>query len=257
MFIIFIMCVSDPLDQDRFSQGGTFIEFYSYFSHQSSTRNLTEVKRSCLKEGVLKLKISRQKSYKKFVLNLVCGSYDDDDDDDDDHEEEFYWTEIEVNVTTTVEPPSESVSPPNLNPSRPRIIPPSGRPIQTPAPQVTTSTSSSPLSNMQFFSPSKSVHVGNSSPLTLTLIINATSLLPYSQAHGHELQATFQVLIEEGKSVPLALQKQVQVAVKETEKVVSVVKCTEWNRRTNGALSANGKRLARDSGNKNNTNSEP
>ncbi|RXG70627.1 Zinc finger protein [Armadillidium vulgare] len=130
-------------------------------------RDKSHIKSSSVSSELIQVPIEDGMGDVTMPLNLVCGSYDDDDDDDDDHEEEFYWTEIEVNVTTTVEPPSESVSPPNLNPSRPRIIPPSGRPIQTPAPQVTTSTSSSPLSNMQFFSPSKSVHVGNSSPLTL------------------------------------------------------------------------------------------
>lgn len=52
---------------------------------------------------------------------------DSDSDDEDDHEEEFYWTEVEVNVTTWVDPCE-----PLVTPTAPPATPPTHPVLATP-----------------------------------------------------------------------------------------------------------------------------
>ncbi|KAK3888234.1 hypothetical protein Pcinc_007692 [Petrolisthes cinctipes] len=59
---------------------------------------------------------------------------DSDSDDEDDHEEEFYWTEVEVNVATWVDPCEPLVNlalPPAITTTLPTAVP---------APPITTTT---------------------------------------------------------------------------------------------------------------------
>lgn len=97
-----------------------------------------------------------------FLSRLGISPASDDEDEDDEHEEEFYWTEVEVNVATSVD-----LHPEHTHPPSPPFNPPRTAPMHPPAAAAAAPPGPAPLSTAHFLPPTRMLHPGNSPALTM------------------------------------------------------------------------------------------